>query len=151
MESYKNIQKQLLILRRKVGDLSEDKLDSIDNIDDNITIEKDLSLQLDNLGSTLILLGKQNSSGGNISEGIQTIDSQREMWKQKINNALAEQRAISALLRDVCRKRDTIRAEQQLQKGLNDRRYNLDSVVLDNEYKMSESGTFFCWNHVSPL
>jgi hypothetical protein len=121
-EAYKQAQKGLLSLRKDVQDYADDPAAPVER-------ERELANQLEGLAATLAALSKSSPP-----------EQQKEMWKQKIGNAIAEQKMISSTLREVCRKRDASRAEEEHKKGLHDRRYNLDSVLLDNEYKVNESG-----------
>jgi hypothetical protein len=123
-EAYKQAQKALLGLRKDVQDL-------VENPNAPVERERELASQLESLGATLAALAKSAPPA----------EAQREMWKQKISNATADQKMILTTLREACRKRDLLRAEEEHKKGLHDRRYNLDSVLLDNEYKVNESGT----------
>lgn len=149
MESFKNVQKQLLILRKEVNELKDHHDDGDDDGHGGggggDTKERELASQLDQVYQTLMVLSKQTtptstSSSPSPSSSSASSGDAKEVWKQKISNAMAEQRSISNTLKDICRRRDSARAEKELQRGINDRRYNLDSVVLDNQYKLSQSG-----------
>ena len=67
--------------------------------------------------------------------------SDQDIWKRKINNAQSEQRMISQSLKEICRRRDKEKEDEESKKSLLDRRYDLDNVKLDNEYKMNAAAS----------
>jgi hypothetical protein len=124
-QSYKECQKRLLTLRKEVGDLeaSDMKNESLHNVGERVNQE------LSEVGATLTALSKAVGSA-----------SDMDLWQKKIANAQNEQRALVAAMREVLRKRDLVKEEEDAKKALLERRYeNLDSVKLDNEYKINAS------------
>ena len=120
-QSFKETQKQLLETRRRVEDFDEAVGD--DGVD-----ELQLQKEINDLGVTLGALLKAVSSGD-------------DLWTRKIQNAQNEQKMMNSTLREACKRRNIAREEEEEKRALQDRRYDLDSVKLDNEYKINAAAT----------
>lgn len=122
-QSYKECQKRILSLRKEVADL-EGKGD----VGGDVAVEQ-INQELGEVGATLSALSKAVGSGADM-----------DLWQKKITNGQNEVRTLVAAVREVLRKRDLAKEEELAKAALMDRRYeNLDSVKLDNEYKINAS------------
>ncbi len=126
-QSFKETQKRLLALRKEIADLESD----VDGKNTGVLNVDILSSQLGEIGATLNALSKAVGSGTDM-----------DLWQKKIQNAQNEQRTLVASLRELTRKRDLVKEEELAKAALLDRRYDsLESVKLDNEYKINASAS----------
>ena len=132
--SFKECQKKLLALRRHVATLEGGG-------DPGTTLSKpegeaaagpvdadQVAAELEELSATLAALLKAVGATADM-----------DLWRRKIATAQAEQRELSASLQTVTARRMREQEEENAKKALLDRRYDMDSVRLDREYKISAS------------
>ena len=139
-QSFKEAQKRLLDVRRRVEDFDEADSATAAATDEfqvgprgplptlpltNFFSLSQLQKDIDELGTTLTALHKAAAD---------------DLWKRKIQNAQNEQRMMSATLREVLQRHNLAREEEE-EKRMMDRRYDMDSVKLDNEYKINAAAT----------
>lgn len=124
-ESFKSATKQLLQLRKEIGDLESSKDFAVLN-----SRELDLQNQVNVIGATLGALLKALPQG-----------SERELWKRKIQNAQNELKMVGQGFRELCKQRDVLREEEESKKLLQDKMYDFNSVKVDTEYKINESAS----------
>jgi hypothetical protein len=132
--SFKECKKKLLALRRHVASLEGGSENPGNATQQSKTPESEAvgaeqaSAELDELAATLAALLKAVGAGADM-----------DLWRRKIGTAQAEQRELSASLQAVTAKRMREQEEEQAKKALLERRYDMDSVRLDREYKINAS------------
>ncbi len=128
--SFKECQKKLLALRRHVAVLEgsgEPGTAKPENAAAEATLPAEqAAAELDELGATLAALLKAVGAGADM-----------DLWRRKIATAQAEQRELSASLQAVAARRMREQEEEMAKKALLERRYDMDSVRLDREYKIN--------------
>jgi hypothetical protein len=131
--SFKECQKKLLALRRHVASLEGNEnpgsaTQQAAKPESEAVGAEQTSAELDELAATLAALLKAVG-----------VAPDMDLWRRKIATAQAEQRELSASLQAVTAKRMREQEEEQAKKALLERRYDMDSVRLDREYKINAS------------
>merc|ERR1711991_533876 len=83
----------------------------------------ELQKQIDQLGASLATL-------------LKAVPPTDDLWRRKIQKAQNEQKMMQTALREVCKRRNIAREEEEEKRALQERRFDVGGVKLDNEYKI---------------